>query len=69
MICQKCHLENIFAPKLFHKRSVLICSHCDEIKTRKIAKNKRLQNIKRLRFRIVLYKKINLNENLIEETI
>jgi len=54
---------------LFYEKSVLICSRCDKIKTRKVVKNKRLQNIKKLKFRIMLYKKVNLNENLIKETI
>jgi NAD-dependent SIR2 family protein deacetylase len=69
MICQKCRLENFFASKLFYEISVSICSRCDEIKTRKVVENKRSQDIKRLRSRIVLYKKTNSNENLIEETI
>ncbi len=43
--------------------------HCNKIKTRKIVESKRLQDIERLRSRIVLYKEINLNENLIKETI
>lgn len=54
---------------MFYKRSVLIYSRCNKIKTRKVVKNKRLQNIKKLRFRIVLYKKTNSNKNLIKEII
>ncbi len=42
---------------------------CDEIKTKRIVENKRLQNIEKLRFRIVLYKKANSNEDVIEKTI
>jgi len=49
--------------------SVLICSRCDEIKTRRVVKSKRSRGIKRLRSRIVLYEEANLNENLIEETV
>jgi NAD-dependent histone deacetylase SIR2 len=69
MICQKCRLKNFFAPELFHEMSVLICPRCDEIKTRRVVKSKRSRGIERLRFRIVLYKEVNSNENLIEETI
>jgi len=42
---------------------------CDKIKIRKVIKNKRLRNIEKLKFRIVLYRKVNLNENLIKEII
>jgi len=69
IVCQKCRLKNIFASELFYKRNVSICPRCDKIETRKVVENKRLRDIERLRSRIVLYKKVNSNENLIEETV
>ncbi len=54
---------------MFYKRNILICLHCNKIETRKIVESKKLQNIKKFRFRIVLYKKVNLNKNLIKKTV
>ncbi len=54
---------------MFYKRSVLICLHCNKIKIKRVVKNKKLQNIKKFKFRIVLYKEVNSNKNFIEKTI
>lgn len=42
---------------------------CNKIKTKRIVKNKRLQDIEKFRFQIVLYKKVNSNKNLVKKTI
>ncbi len=42
---------------------------CNKIKTKKIVKNKRLQDIEKFRFQNVLYKKVNSNKNLVKKTI
>jgi len=43
--------------------------HCNKIKIKRVVKNKKLQNIKKFKFRIVLYKEVNSNKNFIEKTI
>jgi len=43
--------------------------YCNKIETRKVVESKKLQDIKRLRSRIVLYKKVNSNKNIIKETV
>lgn len=42
---------------------------CNKIKIRKIIKSKRLQDIERLKSRIILYREINSNKNLIKKII
>ena len=42
---------------------------CNKIKTKRIVKNKRLQDIEKFRFQNVLYKKVNSNKNLVKKTI
>jgi len=69
MVCQKCRLEDCFAPELFHDMSVPICPRCDEIETRRIAEGKRSRGIGRLRPRIVLYGEANPDEDVIGETV
>ena len=69
IIYQKCRLKNFFVSELFYRISVLICSRCDKIETRRVVESKKLQNIEKFRSRIVLYREVNPNEDVIEKTI
>ncbi len=69
IVCQKCRLKNFFVSELFYEINISICSCCDKIETRRVAESKRLQDIERLRSRIVLYKKANPDEDVIGKTV
>jgi len=42
---------------------------CNNNKTRKVSKNQQLKNIERFRFRIVLYREVNSNKNIIDQIV
>lgn len=66
MRCHKCDVSFLTIAKLLQDSTLSLCSICYQVNECRLIQDKRILNLERLRFDILLYEKESLNQDVIE---